>query len=555
MSSPFAAWLGTNYHPSDQEVVEIESLLVEPTRRLKRLDDEIAQLQKAIDTLAEERESLGAYVAAHKALISPFRRLPMDIIHEIFIACLPTNRNAVMSAYEAPVLLGRICSSWRAISLSTPRLWARLHVVRPMRPRPELASFNFEKKCAQRLETMKAWLGRSGDCPLSISMEIGSDFRRGLPTLAPDSSLFFQTLVPFASRWQEISFNGVAPFPIETLLSLSERDVPLLRNLTIYAHTGQLSPSKSWSSVRILHSLRLSKLSLSVERFSPTELPVRWSQLTFLSLEDLDWDSPIVLTSDRALHILSQCPKLGTCALTVHDTDDGNIEHSGSIVECPFLNTMHLSGSNLAVTLPRMFHRLSLPELQQSSLQAYSPPALDSFSSFLAVAMRLESLNIFGQTSTKTALADLLRGLPPTMQRLQLADTGVSGVAELAALDDDILALLTPSNDLPSFCCPALRQLSISHCFSVSDAALLRLVNARMTMDSWTPLEQVEATFMRQPELDILPSLQQFIDSGLRISLKYLPPRPSPFSPWSGLSDQGPYHQEDKYSMNRVSLF
>ncbi|KAJ7857884.1 hypothetical protein B0H13DRAFT_1155056 [Mycena leptocephala] len=89
MASPFAPQLGTNYCPTDEEVLEIQSLLVQPTLRLKRLDDEIADLQKAIDKLAEERESLGTYVAAHRALISPVRRLPSDIVQEIFIACLP----------------------------------------------------------------------------------------------------------------------------------------------------------------------------------------------------------------------------------------------------------------------------------------------------------------------------------------------------------------------------------------------------------------------------------------------------------------------------------
>ncbi|KAJ6544214.1 hypothetical protein B0H19DRAFT_898859, partial [Mycena capillaripes] len=123
MASHFAPQLGTNYCPKDKEVLEIKALLVKPSHRLKRLDDEIADLQKAIDKLAEERNSLSAYVDAHKALISPARRLPLDIIQEIFIACLPTHRNCAMSASEAPVLLGRICSSWRAISLSTPRLW------------------------------------------------------------------------------------------------------------------------------------------------------------------------------------------------------------------------------------------------------------------------------------------------------------------------------------------------------------------------------------------------------------------------------------------------
>ncbi|KAF8133055.1 hypothetical protein K438DRAFT_1884520, partial [Mycena galopus ATCC 62051] len=171
MFSPFASKLGTNYCPPDEEVLEIQSLLAEPLSRLQTLDNRIAELQKAIDELAEERATVQAYVDAHKALISPIRRLPLDMLQEIFVACLPTDRNCVMSACEAPVLLGRICSSWRNISLSTPRIWARLHIVEPERPEwaPSLHGVR-EQKQAQRIEITKAWLERSGQCPLSISL-------------------------------------------------------------------------------------------------------------------------------------------------------------------------------------------------------------------------------------------------------------------------------------------------------------------------------------------------------------------------------------------------
>ncbi|KAJ7677611.1 hypothetical protein B0H17DRAFT_944665, partial [Mycena rosella] len=121
--SPFASKLATNYWPEDVEILDIKALLVEPAQRLKCLDDEITDLQAALDSLREERGRIEAYVDAHKALISPARRLPFDIIQEIFLACIPAHRNCAMSSSEAPVLLGRICSSWRTISLSTPRLW------------------------------------------------------------------------------------------------------------------------------------------------------------------------------------------------------------------------------------------------------------------------------------------------------------------------------------------------------------------------------------------------------------------------------------------------
>jgi hypothetical protein len=74
--------------------------------------------------------------------------------------------------------------------------------------------------------------------------------------------------------------------------------------------------------------------------------------------------------------------------------------------------------------------------------------------------------------------------------------------------------------------------------------ALLRLITARMTAESCTPLERVDASFGREMQIDILPSLRQFTDAGFRIGLKYPPSRPSCFSPWLGLdphSDAEPY--------------
>ncbi|KAF7376788.1 hypothetical protein MSAN_00096100 [Mycena sanguinolenta] len=162
MASPFVSRLGTNYCPTDEEILEINALLVEPTHRLKGLDDEITKLKKAIDKLAEERSRVAAYVEAHKALLSPVRRLPLDIIQELFVACLPTHRNCVMSASEAPVLLGRVCSAWRAILHTTSRLWSRLHVVEPLWSPDDPTSSSFEEKVAQRLEITHTWLSRSG---------------------------------------------------------------------------------------------------------------------------------------------------------------------------------------------------------------------------------------------------------------------------------------------------------------------------------------------------------------------------------------------------------
>ncbi|KAF7357912.1 hypothetical protein MVEN_00837600 [Mycena venus] len=203
----------------------IEALLIGPSQRLKHLDDEIAVMRKALDKLSEERDALSAYVEGHKALMSPIRRLPLDILEEIFGACLPTNRNCVMSAEEAPVILGRICSSWRAISLATPRLWSRLHIVEPRSPEPS-NSLNTSRRL-QRLEVANSWLRRSGECPLSISLDSSADPRMSPPINSPVSptnpDLFLSALIQFAPRWQNLNLV-TQQSALKTLSRVTEDD-------------------------------------------------------------------------------------------------------------------------------------------------------------------------------------------------------------------------------------------------------------------------------------------------------------------------------------------
>ncbi|KAJ6458879.1 hypothetical protein C8R47DRAFT_1081544 [Mycena vitilis] len=507
----------------DQELLEIQALLVEPSVRIIHLDDGIAELQKAIDKLAQERDGLGAFVKAHKALVSPVRRLPLDIIQEIFLACLPTHRNCAMSSKEPPVLLGRICSSWRAISLSTPRLWAKIHLVRPPRPPPEAGSHelqSFEKKLLRRLETFKDWLGRSGECTLAISLEEYRNYRPMPSDIA---------LIPFASRWREIKLSTQARGALmETLSTLTSRDVPLLQGLTIHDRYDLMDPpsQKSWASAGILGGLALRRFWLSTSTLRHTELPVRWNQLASLSLGDLDWNSLNTLSTDRALQILSQCPVLTSCRLVLNDNDEDMGNDAVAFIVSP------------VSTLSRMFRRLSVHGLRKFVLRGFSAPETHntlSFSSFLAAVTQLEILDISTDTFSKASLIELLRGLP-TIQRLEVQHAWLPGV-ELP-FDEDILDILTPSRDESSYCCPALRELVMRQCMtSVSDAALLRLIDARMRVDSCSSLTRVDVAFWRERQVDILPDLRQFQDRGFHVSLQYHSEQPSGFSPWLGLEE------------------
>ncbi|KAF7326380.1 hypothetical protein MVEN_02624400 [Mycena venus] len=416
MASPFAAQLDTNYCPEDDEVLQIKSILVEPTLRLRRLDDEIAELQRAIDKLAEERDGLETFVAAHKALISPVRRVPFDILQEIFIACIPTHRNCVMSASEPPVLLGRICSSWRAIALSTPHLWARLHIVEP--PRGGHASFDavVDEKVAQRLEIAKMWLGRSGQCPLSISFQSGPDEHNPFPT-SPSHSLcgqFLQALIPFAPRWQHIRF-AIPLSAFEAMIHLTQTDVPMLETVAFHPQSHFFHESMKWKELPILGSSRISGFSITADCFVFEKSLLRWHQLTDLAIEGPVWRSG--LSIDMILHTLASCPELRSCKLAVSGIIS-EIQHS--LVELQFLHTLELEFGNVALTATQLLDRLSLPGLLNFTLNGNrlpngTPDAQLSLASFLTLCTQLESLKIDSNTFSKSSLLDSLRSLPSTL--------------------------------------------------------------------------------------------------------------------------------------------
>ncbi|KDR83129.1 hypothetical protein GALMADRAFT_58315, partial [Galerina marginata CBS 339.88] len=157
-----------NDPPSETAIHKVKTYLVTPLQELAEVNSEISQLEERLRSLTEKRDSIQISTNRYIAILSPIRRLPPDILHEVFYHCLSTHRNPIMAASEAPMLLTHVCSSWRTIALSSPRLWAQLHITfcdnyRAFRSRAE-------KTLQIRCDVVKEWLGRSGTCPLSISL-------------------------------------------------------------------------------------------------------------------------------------------------------------------------------------------------------------------------------------------------------------------------------------------------------------------------------------------------------------------------------------------------
>ena len=79
----------------------------------------VAESHCAIKQLQREREALEDKIARARAYMSPIRRLPNELLRHIFI----------MNFDEYPCcawILSSVCSQWRRLALSMPRLWSKV---------------------------------------------------------------------------------------------------------------------------------------------------------------------------------------------------------------------------------------------------------------------------------------------------------------------------------------------------------------------------------------------------------------------------------------------
>ncbi|KAK7472409.1 hypothetical protein VKT23_000523 [Stygiomarasmius scandens] len=158
--------LSSCYIPSDAELAEIPSLL-EAKHWQQDIDHyscEIDRLSAILAALRARRDELQRDMDQYKAFISPFRRIPAEILTEIFSFCccdgelnaygLEISRDGIVATTLA---LSQTCSLWRSIVRFSPRLWSRLSV-------------NLAYRGKGMEDLIKLYLHHSGDVPLDLNL-------------------------------------------------------------------------------------------------------------------------------------------------------------------------------------------------------------------------------------------------------------------------------------------------------------------------------------------------------------------------------------------------
>ena len=406
-SFPFSSYLDSNYIPSDEEVVEIKNFLIQPREQLEQMRTEIARLHAELSSVKSTYDSLYHQFNSCASLITLPRRVPDDVLEEIFYQSLPTDRNALLDNKAAPLIFTRICRQWRQVAFASPRLWSTIHIrVSPRLLDRWIASTDklSQERLQEQQDVLRAtaaseWLKRSGDLPLHISFVAKGVYPSFNP---PVVDLYLSFIAPFSSRWRSLVLQGGAT-SFSRIFTLKAANLQSLEFLildfdpTEYWNNPPLpqEPTTTWSNCGLLTSPSLRNLSIPRVIIHPKDLSVDWAQLTYLELGKIPggWGD-VAMFMSMASEILHVSTRLVSCRIKI--SGEENSAHIRSM-KLPLLR--HLSIDIEGYVLP-FTEKLEVPGLRE-------------------IKLKLIENDVAGNNvNYKTCLAPLFRSQQGTIQKL-----------------------------------------------------------------------------------------------------------------------------------------
>ncbi|KAF7364123.1 F-box domain-containing protein [Mycena sanguinolenta] len=273
----------------------------------------------------------------------PISKLPPEILSEIFLNFLPAYPECPEhSGPLSPLLLCAICRKWRAVAMTTPKIWRAIW----------MTVTHSSVGLATQFELLQAWLSRSGSCPLSLDIRSYSWIH-----LLRESQLL-QMAVLHSARWEHIDL-----FLTFENLHFLQCDLPLLRYLTF----GLYAPSPSDTDPIDLfdRAPRLTHVVLT-SNFEKSVISLPWHQLTHLRTE--------LLYLEECVEILHEAVRLVHCDFGICGSKDA-ISFTTFLVH-PHITHLILrlargTSYRPGLSLLPLFENLTTPALR--SLRVYEP--------------------------------------------------------------------------------------------------------------------------------------------------------------------------------------
>lgn len=281
--------------PSDNILRKARGRLSELEQASLLVDGRIAEFTKhvieVLGGLGAKKTMIEADMALEKSILSPWRRIPDELISKIFLhLCQPydyppgdMDNNHFKTSSQT--VISQVCSRWRTVATSTLSLWTSIPIV--LYPPPFVLDSDHNAPTSEEIELWEQaennhlnhhlialWLARSGSRPLHISLEVRN------PSLDLEShrpqSLALSCILRSLDRWSSLLLANSN--------SLSVLVQSHLRNPLLLPHLSRLEIrcNGTWWPVPIsIFELAPNLLHLSLDHNTifPSKIQLLWNQL------------------------------------------------------------------------------------------------------------------------------------------------------------------------------------------------------------------------------------------------------------------------------------
>ncbi|KAJ7136851.1 hypothetical protein C8R44DRAFT_363481 [Mycena epipterygia] len=427
---------------------------------LGTIDQRMAALESQMALLRKEREEVLEDLAA---IVYPILTIPNDITSEVFIhwyADRPPHQ-------YSPLLLASICRLWRAVALSTCRLWTRL---------------NFGQADSSALTTrLLYWLPRAGSLPVDLRIALQ-------PPPSQESEAIFRIIAQYSSRWGNLHITSNRPISIPVNIHCS---FPSLTKLTLATHPSSEGPTEI---PPFLDAPNLREVSLSNVALVDWHTSLPWIQLTTLD----NWFH----TVHECLEILSHTPNLEVLIFSY-----GFSTEPVTSPPCVLhrLHTLRIGSEDS----PELLDHLILPSLDHVHFSSEYPDRVARLISRSGCSPRTLELDVYDPDFAAIRVCIFSM---PSLRDLRMTLHGVGGTSE------DFRSLFETLAD-PSVL-SALESFSIWHCqINIELLPLVQMLAARSTgMDGVAKLKSFRLIFDQEsPDKDVVDLKQLNMDVELAL--------------------------------------
>ncbi|KAJ6490212.1 hypothetical protein C8R47DRAFT_1123796 [Mycena vitilis] len=466
--------LRCNGDPTECEASHCQAIISFSSTELEGYDAEIVRLKDALRQTELARSAFEEYSALCRSLFAPIRRLPPEILAEIFYWCSSawyyedhgwaTEEKRV--AKWQLLQMSRVCTWWHTLVMGTPKLWSSvdLHL-----------DYWSASQAVRMTDLLRTLLRRGVHTPLDIRVRCSET--------DTCSSAALQLLAQCAPRWKTARFG--TPFKCLQPMLSARGNFPLLEGLHIWGSGQFASEITSMFGV----APRLETVSYIGPPAALAKLPLE--QLGFVTYshvtpQDLVEFLPLMVRLSgverclvlqylwgdesnpypRIPAVVSGISELALVAVSPVDENAGADNILSYIISCLTLPVLTILDLRIAE-----FEGIPLPwpHLAFSSLSQRS-----AFSSHL-LCLDLDQV-LISETDLVQTLSELR-----VLEELEIRDYVIvdgTGV-DLVLLTNSLLQRLTWTPD-PKCLVPALSTLACYTRLQFDDAVLLEFVLSRI---------------------------------------------------------------------------